>query len=89
MRLVVEEGRSQALVGKDLGAAKSVIARWVKDARTASGQGPPGAVTQSEREELSRLRKEVRALRVERDILKSHAPTRRSWGPEAADPAHC
>ncbi len=73
VRLVVEEGRSQALVGKDLGVAKSVIARWVKDARTASGQGPPGAVTQTERDELSRLRKEVKVLRMEREILKKAA----------------
>ncbi len=31
VRLVMEEGRSQDLVAKDLGVAKSVIARWPRD----------------------------------------------------------
>ena len=73
VRLVMEEGRSQTLVGKDLGLAKSVVARWVKEARGAAGQGPPGAVTNTEREELSRLRKENKVLRMEREILKKAA----------------
>lgn len=73
VRLVMEEGRSQALVAKDLGIAKSVIARWVKEARTEAGQGPPGAVTSSERDELARLRKENKVLRMEREILKKAA----------------
>ena len=70
---MMEEGRSQALVAKDLGIAKSVIARWVKEARTEARQKPPGAVTSSERDELARLRKENKVLRMEREILKKAA----------------
>ena len=33
-------------------------------------EGRPGALTTEEREELGRLRREVRTLRMERDILK-------------------
>jgi len=35
-----------------------------------AGTGKPGALTTGEREELGRLRKEVRELRMERDVLK-------------------
>ncbi len=68
VRLVREEGRSQALVAKDLGIAKSVIARWVKEARTEVGQGPAGAVTSGVRDQLARLRKENKVLRMERVV---------------------
>ncbi len=33
---------------------------WVKEARADAGRGPPGVATSTEREELSRLRKELR-----------------------------
>jgi len=40
------------------------------------GAGKPGVLTTAEREELGRLRKENRTLRMERDILKQvHAYT--------------
>jgi transposase len=38
-----------------------------------AGKGPPGALTTTEREELSRLRREVKRLQMERDILKAAA----------------
>ncbi|MSQ04131.1 MAG: hypothetical protein EXR71_19950 [Myxococcales bacterium] len=66
VRLVLEEGQSQSLVAKNLGLSQSVVARWVKEARAPSGQGPEGAVTHTERDELSRLRKENKLLRMER-----------------------
>jgi transposase-like protein len=43
----------------------------VERARADRGKGKPGVLTTAEREELSRLRKENRELRTERDILKS------------------
>ena len=42
-------------------------------AKADKGQGKPGALTTSEREELARLRKENRQLQMERDFLKKAA----------------
>ncbi len=38
-----------------------------------AGNGPPDALTTSEREELARLRRENKRLSMERDILKAAA----------------
>jgi transposase len=46
------------------------VAELVKQAEIDSGGGPPGALTTEEREEFRRLQREVRELRMEREILK-------------------
>ena len=71
--LVLEEGRSMHGVAKDLGLTPSALERWVKQARADRGEGPPEALTTTEREELLRLRRENRKLQMERDILKKAA----------------
>lgn len=69
-RLVIDEGRSQTSVAANLGIAASIIARWVRQARADRGKGGVGPLTTAERNELTQLRKEIRVLRMERDILK-------------------
>ena len=71
-RLVIEEGKSISQVARDLDLAQSVVGNWVKQARADRSQGKTG-LTSAEREELSRLRKENRVLKMERDILKKAA----------------
>lgn len=73
VRLVLEEGKSISEVGRDLDVHGSVVGGWVKQAKVDGGKGPPGALSTGEKEELARLRKEVRQLRMERDILKKAA----------------
>ncbi len=73
MRLVLEGGKTLAQVGRDLDIHQTVIGSWVKQAKVDGGKGPPGALTTGEKEELARLRKEVRQLRMERDILEKAA----------------
>ena len=51
---------------------QSVIGNWVKQARADRSNGKTGLTTE-ERAELAKLRKEVRELRMERDILKKAA----------------
>jgi transposase len=70
--LIRSSGKSIPQVCRDLDLAESVVQRWVAQAEIDAGQRE--GLTSAEREELARLRKEVRVLREERDILKnSHA----------------
>jgi transposase len=60
-------------VATDLDLTETALREWVKRADIDVGQGPPGALTTVEREELSRLRKQVKRLEMEREILKKAA----------------
>jgi transposase len=71
VRLVIDEGKTVPQVARDLDLTASAVRKWVDQARADRGKGKPGALTTEERVELSRLRKEVRELRMERDILKN------------------
>ena len=73
VRLVLVEGKSITSVARDLGVAVSGLGRWVEQGRADQGKSKRGTLTTEEKEELSRLRKEVRELRLEREILKKAA----------------
>lgn len=73
VRLVLEEGKGVTAAAKNLGLATSVLGRWVEQARADKGKSTRGTLTSDEKEELGRLRKEVRELRLEREILKKAA----------------
>ena len=73
VRLVLREGSTVAQVCRDLDLTESSLHNWVRQAKVDRGMGPPGALTTEEREELSRLRKENRVLKEEREILKKAA----------------
>ena len=72
VRLVLDEGKSIGQVARDLDLTPSSLAGWVKQAR-ANRDGGKSGLTTEERDELATLRKQVRELRVERDILKKAA----------------
>ena len=68
--LVLDEGKSVGAAARDLDLTESSLRNWVERARADRGRGTPKVLTTDEREELGRLRKEVRELRMERDVLK-------------------
>jgi transposase len=70
VRLVLEDGKSVGTVARDLDLTESALRHWVERTRADQTKGRTGLTT-VEREELARLRKEVRELRTERDILKN------------------
>jgi transposase-like protein len=55
-------------MARDLDLTETAVREWVKQADVDDGRRD--GLTTAEREELSWLRKEVRVLREERDILK-------------------
>jgi transposase len=69
VRLVLEEGKTVPQVARDLDLTESALRTWVNRARADLTKGRTG-LTSEEREELRRLRKENRELRMERDIKK-------------------
>jgi transposase len=72
VRLVLDEGKTVSQVGRDLDVSQSVVGNWVKQARADRSNGKTGLTTE-ERAELVKLRREVRELRLQRDILKKAA----------------
>ena len=68
---LVEAGRKPAELQREFGCSAQSIATWV--ARAAADNGKPrrgkDVLTSAEREELARLRRENRRLKMERDIL--------------------
>lgn len=65
--------RSITRVAEDLDLTETSLREWVKRAEVDAGRGAPGELTTSERDELTRLRRENKQLRLEREILKSAA----------------
>jgi transposase len=70
VRLVRDSGKSVGAIARELDLTETALREWVRQAEVDAGRGRPGALTTEEREELARLRREVRTLRMERDILK-------------------
>ena len=69
VKLVVPTGRAFATVARELGVNEATLGRWVTafKARDEAGQTE---VTESERVELLRLRKENADLKMDRAFLK-------------------
>jgi len=64
VKLVKQSDRSMAGIAMELGISAKSIGEWVRKAEESGD-----TVDEDERAELKRLRKEVRELRMEREIL--------------------
>jgi transposase len=56
-----------------MGVSETALRRWMEQAEIDEGNGPAGALTTAERQELTRLRRELRQVTMERDFLKKAA----------------
>ena len=61
-------GRTSKELAKEFAPSEQTIRNWIFQADADRGERP-GVLTTDERAELSRLRRENRQLKVERDIL--------------------
>ena len=66
---LVQVGRKATELGKEIGCNETTIREWCNRAEVRIGLPAPGSLGNAEKEELVRLRKENKQLRVERDIL--------------------
>jgi transposase len=65
-------GRRFDELGREFGVTPGSIRQWVKRSARDTGTGD-GGLTSTEREELTRLRRENRRLKEEREILSKAA----------------
>jgi transposase len=73
MRLARGSDKSIPALAADLGVSSEALRHWLRQADADAGRGQPGELTTDEREELRRLRREVRTLQQEREILRNAA----------------
>ena len=72
VRLVLDEERTVGAVARELDLTPSALAGWVRAGQAERTQGKSGLMKE-DREELVRLRKELRIVQEEREILKKAA----------------
>ena len=71
VRLIVEEGRPISEVARELGIGENLLHRWKKKSEEGKIDPSPSQGRLSpEDEELRRLRRENKRLRMEHEILK-------------------
>jgi transposase len=69
VQLVFESGKPIAQVARELGINEGTLGNWCAGERRRRENGN-AALSEDERAELVRLRKEVTELRMQRDVLK-------------------
>ena len=70
---LVKSGRPAAAVAKELDLTETALRDWVKRSDADAGAGSPEVLATEERQELARLRRENKQLRMEREILEAAA----------------
>jgi len=69
VKLVINTGRAVATVARELGINEATLGRWVNAFKARQDAGD-GALSETERAELARLRKENSELKMDRAFLK-------------------
>ena len=70
VKLVINTGRPVATVARELGIKEQTLGRWVNVFKARQEAGDGSALSETERVELARLRKEVSELKMDRAFLK-------------------
>lgn len=73
VRLARDSDKSLPALAADLGVSSEALRHWLRRADADAGRGQSGDLTADEREELRRLRREVKTLQQEREILRKAA----------------
>jgi transposase len=70
---VKQSGKPISQIAREMGLTESALRKWVKQAQIDRAATPNGPLTSEERQELNRLRRDVKRLQMERDFLKKTA----------------
>ena len=73
VRLVTAGGKNIAEVTKQFGICERSLRNWVREAESLGPPAPVMVLAEAERTELTELRKRVKRLEMEREILKKAA----------------
>lgn len=86
---LVQSGRTPIELAREFGCTDQSIRNWVAQAAIDSGKPLPGkeGLTGAEREELTRLRRQVRQLQTERDILAKATAWFAARGEKTSNPS--
>lgn len=73
VRIARTPGKTIAQVARELDLTETSLRAWVKQAEVDAHPSSQGPLTTDERAELTRLRRELRTVEMERDFLKKTA----------------
>ena len=71
VKLVESGGKSIAQLSTELELTESAVRAWVQRAEIDEKKDPNGPLTSDERAEVTRLRRELRIMTMERDFLRN------------------
>ena len=72
LELVRAGDKSVSQICRDLDLTESSVRKWIKADQTTNGTMTQNSLSETDQQELERLRTENRRLKTERDILKNH-----------------
>jgi transposase len=73
VKLVRTSGKSIGQLSKELELTETAVRAWVQRADIDEKKDPSGPLTSDERAEVTRLRRELRTVTMERDFLRKAA----------------
>lgn len=73
VRVIRTSGKSIDQIAKEYDLTESAVRSWDKRARIDEKKDPNGPLTTEERAELTRLRREMKTVTMERDFLRKAA----------------
>jgi transposase len=71
--LVRSSGKSVGQIAHELDLTETAVRAWVRQANIDRTADPKGPLTSEERAELTRLRREMKTVTMERDFLRKAA----------------
>jgi transposase len=71
--LLKKTGKSAGQLAKELDLTETAVRAWEKQAEIDERRSPNGPLTSEERTELTRLRRELKTVVMERDFLRKAA----------------